>query len=353
MLRGLWIGGLGLRYVFGEIDFDKLNYSELFTKHLKQKVGSFDAYINTLENSCSIIFAISFLLIFYIFSFFIIIAIMIGFNLVVPDWMVIVVRFFFILFCIGTLLTFFDFITQGLLKKHQRVAKLYFPFYRVFSLLTLSFLYRPIVYNLLDNKNGRRISLGLIPFYILIYVVFHLNYQKSNFITPVSTKLSNSIIANGSNYEDIITESNDILIGEFAIQSKVITDPYVKLIVPLSDEIEDILIEFNTDLKPEKDNRGLYFQSEISIINIKTKQDNLMNEYLSTFEKCYSFKIDNIAYKTDFVIANVANKLSFESYIGIQNLSEGQHIIEFQHLKPLNTDSLISLRKVPFWYYKN
>jgi len=45
VLRGLWIGALGLRYVSGEIDYDNLNYSEKFTNYLKKKVGSFDNYI--------------------------------------------------------------------------------------------------------------------------------------------------------------------------------------------------------------------------------------------------------------------------------------------------------------------
>ncbi len=67
-LRGLWIGALGLRYVSGDIDYDELNYSAKFTNYLKNKIGSFDKYIATLENYCSIIFAISFLLIFYVLA---------------------------------------------------------------------------------------------------------------------------------------------------------------------------------------------------------------------------------------------------------------------------------------------
>ena len=37
ILRGLWIGALGLRYVSGDIDFEKLNYSEKFKNHLQKK----------------------------------------------------------------------------------------------------------------------------------------------------------------------------------------------------------------------------------------------------------------------------------------------------------------------------
>ena len=68
VLRGLWIGALGLRYVSGDIDYDTLNYSDKFTNYLKKKVGSFDKYVATLENYCSVMFAISFLLIFYVLS---------------------------------------------------------------------------------------------------------------------------------------------------------------------------------------------------------------------------------------------------------------------------------------------
>jgi len=50
LLRGLWIGTLGLRYVSGDIEYEELKYSEKFTSFLKKKVGSFDKYIATLEN---------------------------------------------------------------------------------------------------------------------------------------------------------------------------------------------------------------------------------------------------------------------------------------------------------------
>ena len=70
LLRGLWIGAIGLRYVSGDIDYQKLNYSEKFTKFLKRKVGSFDRYIAKLENYCSVLFAISFLLIFILLGSF-------------------------------------------------------------------------------------------------------------------------------------------------------------------------------------------------------------------------------------------------------------------------------------------
>ena len=45
ILRGLWIGAIGLRYVSQEIDYDALKYSPRMTEYLKKKVGSYDDFI--------------------------------------------------------------------------------------------------------------------------------------------------------------------------------------------------------------------------------------------------------------------------------------------------------------------
>ena len=352
LLRAMWIGSLGLRYVFGDIDYDKLNYSELFTKYLKRKVGSFDEYIHTLENVCSVIFALSFLLIFYIFSFFAISFLILSLNNPFPDWMLYIVRILFFFIGFGSFLSFIDFITQGLLKKNKWVAKIYFPFYWLFSFITLSFLYRPMVYNLLDNKYGKRISLLLIPFYILIYVAFHLEFQKSNFITPASTQLSTRHIANGRNYSDELEKDEMLITGDFVIQSKVVSEPYLKIFVPLTYKIEDELMDFDSNLKPKKDKRGLYFQSEITIDRVELNYDSLSTIYLRAFENKYIFKIDEVLCETDFIIANNDGILGFESYTGIKDISEGKHIIQFLKFKSRNTDSILTIQEVPFWHFK-
>ena len=41
VLRGLWIGSIGLRYVSGDINYHNLNYTPKFKRFLKRKVGSF------------------------------------------------------------------------------------------------------------------------------------------------------------------------------------------------------------------------------------------------------------------------------------------------------------------------
>ena len=132
LLRGLWIGALGLRYISGDIEYDALNYSERFNSYLKNKVGSFDRYIARLENYCSVIFAISFLLIFYMLA----IALTVGsitFVITVflndHSFSEISTYFGFILLIfliVGMLFTFIDFITLGFLKRKNGLAKYIF-----------------------------------------------------------------------------------------------------------------------------------------------------------------------------------------------------------------------------------
>ena len=259
-MRGLWIGAIGLRYVSGDIDYDTLNYSEKFTKYLKRKVGSFDRYISRLENYCSILFSVTFLLVFYVIGFMAVFAaIGLLISLVknmefIPDNISKIIRIgIAILFGLSALIVFIDFMGQGFLKKKKWPTKLYFPIYWVFSKLTLSFLYRPIAYNFLDNKLGKRVSLFLLPVYIALLFLFSFDYFDSNYL--IGLKGSSKNFADNLNYDNEITEDTQFV--DFAsIPSKVIKTPYLKVFIPFSSAKEDFVYEINKDLKPEDDVRG-------------------------------------------------------------------------------------------------
>ena len=361
LLRGLWIGALGLRYVSGDIDYDSLKYSQRFTKYLKKKVGSFDKYIANLENYCSIIFAVSFLLIFYVLAItFTIVAIALIANYVIsneslPGWISKGVGISLILFIIfGMFFTLIDFVTQGFLKKNKWLSKIYFPIYWVFSFLTLSFLYRPLVYNFLDNKFGRRLSLVLVPFYILILLVTSVNYKQSNYISKNSN--SNSYTANNENYQDLLTD-NRSFINNVVIQSKVITDPYIKVFVLFNENIENHVFDFNEGLKPKNDRRGLQTDIVINGNNSVnwTKLDSLKREYLKTFNSIYSVNIDSLKMDTEFILAkSPKNELGFETYLSTSELIEGKHTLQVNRLRIFKNDTSVrQVSQIPFWYFKD
>ncbi|RLD30025.1 MAG: hypothetical protein DRI75_01340 [Bacteroidetes bacterium] len=361
LLRGLWIGALGLRYVSGDIDYDSLKYSQKFTKYLKKRVGSFDKYIGTLENYCSVIFAISFLLIFYLLAitFTILTITLIATQLIsnddLPNWLSQGVGITLVVFIVfGMFFTLIDFITLGFLKKKKWISVIYFPVYWVFNFITLSFLYRPLVYNFLDNKFGKRLSFSLVPFYILIALATSLKYNVSNYLGTDMT--SNDFVSNNNNYEDLLNDNNGF-IDNVAIQSKVITDNYVKVFVLFSENIENRIFDFNPLLKPEEDRRGL--SSDITFGNDFTlkssKRDSLRRAYLKTFNDIYSVKIDTIKYDTDFILAHSKNdKLGFETYVSTKTLAEGKHLLKVNRKRIRKGDTTNwNVSKIPFWYYKD
>jgi hypothetical protein len=356
LLRGLWIGALGLRYVSGDIDYDSLNYSEKFTKYLKKRVGSFDKYIATLEDYCSVIFAISFLLIFYVLAitFTVVVIALIASQLLdnddLPGWLSKGVGISLILFFVfGMFFTFIDFITLGFLKKKKWISRIYFPMYWVFSFVTLSFLYRPLVYNFLDNKFGKRLSFALLPFYLLIAITLTLRYKTSNYLDVNAN--STEIIANSSNYEDSLGEGG--FIDDVAIQSKVISDAYVKVFILFSENIEDRIYHYNEGLKPIVDDRGL--GTNMTFNNTFVDKDSLRGEYIKTFNNIYSVKLDTIYKPADFIFAeNKDNKLGFESYISTKNLLDGKHVLKVNRMSIQKQDTLYyNVATIPFWYFKD
>jgi len=359
ILRGLWIGALGLRYVSGDIDYESLNYSPKFTKFLKKKIGSFDRYISVLEDYCSILFAVSFLLIFYVLgivvSFITIVAIAVylidndadnGFLKTIGIILVLTVLF-------GMILTLIDFIGQGILKKNKWVAKFYFPIYRLFGFLTLSFFYRPLVYNFLDNKFGKRVTFMLIPIYALIIFIASIDYQNSNYLEQDRSSSSN--YANSRNYGDMLLDK-DNFVRIASIPSKVIHNSYLNVFIDYTENIEGQIFSYNINLKPEDDRRGLNIKNMFSSNPFENskKRDSLTLVYLKSFNEMIIIKIDSIDYDTDFLIAtNNKKQLGFETFVNIKDLPEGKHLLKVNRHRIRDKDT-ITVRDVsiPFWYYK-
>jgi len=184
ILRGLWIGAIGLRYVSQEIDYDSLNYSSYFTKYLKSNVGEYDDFIERLERLCSVLFAYTFLLFLLLLSLLLFFAVY-GISMTIavklgsaenPDGLMVGAG---LVYLVLGLLVFLDFVTLGVFKKVQEpiVAKTYMWIYRFYSIVTLSFLYRPLLYNFIDDKYTRRLFFLSIPY---IFIVLFSNNIISN-----------------------------------------------------------------------------------------------------------------------------------------------------------------------------
>ncbi|WP_340202773.1 hypothetical protein [Ascidiimonas sp. W6] len=353
VLRGLWIGAIGLRYVSDDIDYDKLSYSKKFTNHLQKRIGSFDNYVATLEKYCSIIFAVTFLLVFYLIGLLLITFLLTLIGLWIDKEET--SRFYrfgigiplIIFISIGSVFTFFDFITQGWLKKKKWTTFLYYPFYWVFKYLTLSFLYRPMVYNFLDTKFGKRLSLILVPLYMGIIILAGTGFSTSNYINK--NLKANKVVADQENYYDEITKATQF-VHLAAIPSKVITNPFLNVFIAYGKSIEDDVFYFEKSLEPEEDKRGIF---SIFSSGVVKEAENKLPLYLQTVEEMYTFKIDSLELKGAFIVSrNQRKQIGFETFLDIGNVNKGKHALEIWR-KDYRKDSIIQRKiiTIPFWYY--
>ena len=219
ILRGLWIGSIGLRYISGEIDYEKLNYSEAATEFLKRRIGTYDDFIEKLEWICSVLFAYTFLLFLLFLSmtfFFGLLPVLVqisGLDMESSSFYIGVITVFY--YIIG-LLVFVDFIALGAFKKvkDKTISKIYLYIFRFYSLVTLSFLYRPLLYNFLDNKGTRRLFFFSIPYILLLAIGPNL-FSNNNYpyFDSVGSLRSHGQIINDLNYDDLRHEKIDGLEG--------------------------------------------------------------------------------------------------------------------------------------------
>lgn len=190
LLRGLWISTIGLRYVSRDVDLPSLRMQPRFEDFLQRRLGSFDQYIERLEKVCSLIFAFTFLLVFAIVSAGI--YLMLVFFIVylfreVIGWQVDGLVNLALLLT-GLLYTL-DFVTLGWLKRQRWAVRWYYPLYRFMGFLTLARLYRPLYYNLVDNRFGRRFGYFLVPYIILIALIGSATPVGNAFVPPATDDL--------------------------------------------------------------------------------------------------------------------------------------------------------------------
>ena len=144
-------------------------------------------------------------------------------------------------------------------------------------------------------------------------------------------------------------------IDEFAITSKVITAPYLNVFMELTDNVEDNVFNFNTDLKPEDDRRGL--RSGIITVN-ETNWSTISKQrgaYIKTINDVYSVRIDSTDYEGEFILSESKQKdLGFETFVGIKDLEEGKHLLKVLRKRIKEGDTVKhSVCRIPFWYFKD
>ena len=156
------------------INNEKLKYNKEFLDRL-----SIDLTLNSpiikVGGASSLLFSISFLFLLIFLGIF---------NYLV-FWIIIFSLFKFhfayeFVIIISLILPFIDFISLGSLKKIRLISRIYYPNYKFISWITLSFLYKEMLYTLISNIPKRHIILFSLFFFLLSGLLTYRNIASFN-----------------------------------------------------------------------------------------------------------------------------------------------------------------------------
>lgn len=337
VFRGIWIGLVGFSYVFPNgINTENLNYPDKYNQIISKDKDPVKTIIN-LEKICSLIFTFTFLFFFIllaVFNYFLVTGLILdqindhlGYGLFFQ-----IIRFIFLL--IGAIYAT-DFFTAGSIKRSKHFSKIFYPFYRVISIITISRLYRTQYYTLITRLNKVKVLLLLFSILVLYFIIYGLLQTKTDKRILYSNSFYNEYFIKADKvYENLLTEGD--LVSNACIQSDIIKDDFLKLFISHKRfweyrlgneklvEIENVIDSLERTESIEKTYRY-----------VMENYDNLYSIYLD--EKRLD-RIDWFFYKHPKTIAG-----GIVSYIDISNLEKGHHSIR---IKILDNEQIANIH---FW----
>lgn len=258
VLRGFWIGAIGLRSVSGDFDYEVLDYQPKFNKWLQNQLGSFDDYIERLEVQCSVAFSFAFLIFFSVLSIgfytLMIVGVTFGTSTILgaelPDaagWKIAVTAGVNLFCLLMGLIYLIDFTTLGWFKRKRWLQGIYYPFYRVMGWLTLARFYRPFYYNMIDHPFGRKLvkRLWLIIFGTMLAA--SVTIIRNPFFPTSRTTTS---IVDQAVYLDNVAAEN-INMSRPSLASRYAERDYLEVFIPyLGVQDDPVITHLFPDLRP-------------------------------------------------------------------------------------------------------
>ncbi len=364
LLRGFWIGTIGLRSVQPTIDYDKLNYSDLFQEKLKKKLIGLDRLVIILDELCSVIFSVSFLIIFMIFSFglyFLFLALFSGLLVTIVefggeslDWLKYIWIPIFLFILLTGIMYLVDYFTLGFFKKFKRISRLYYPIYRFYSAITLSFISRSIYYNLISKYSKNRIRILLSLFLAVVLSSSLISFDQHIYYPNTDTDLLFS-----NNYYDDLRDEDDY-VEKVSIHSKFIDGDFISLFIRY-DVNENTRIQSNcpdfTPLKNDGLNSNLKFRFDKGLnISSENFEEEDIDRLMSCLSAFYEVSINDSVHtdlKYYFAEHPAKNQKGIQTVISSDYFVPGENIILIKRNYIKASDSTAvskSHARVPFWY---
>lgn len=361
LLRGFWIGAVGLRSVQEKIDFKKLKYSAFFTEKLPKKVSTLDQLLITLDNFSSVIFAFTFLVIFMFLSLFLGLSFIGLFpylfellkNNIGEGFAKVLsypVNFFIIILLLSGFIYLVDTISLGFFKKYKWLSKIYYPIYVLFGFVTVSFIYRGIYYSLISRFSKRRIRLFFIPYICLIFLAPFFRYDQFIFY-PDDISDYNHL---NMYYDDLRKEDN--WISHASIPAQQIDGQFFPLFIRYDVRDNPDILAICTNYTPSKSGgikSGIKFNKgfQFSTPNVPEAEPGKLLSCLSQF---YKVSINDSLYSNlDFRFYTHPDhgEKGIYTMVDTKALARGKQILTIKKVKLNEEEALVETEYVsfPFW----
>lgn len=351
VLRFYWLSLVGLRTAFERQHIERLNYADRYLKRLDKK-NSLERHIDTIDKVCSSLFAFSFMSVF-LFCFGLIIPFfIIGFlndylinELFRESWLRYVIAVVSVIFFLMCLLTLFDFLSLGLLKKVKKkwFVRLYYPVNRFMNMITFSVFYRDIYYSFVTNVR-KWILIPILPLYLVMAILLlNYGYYESRYFADDGTAVAlGSEVLLSMHYADQIDEH--MILEHPFIGSVLQKDNFLKLSIPLTEEIDDWLAVCDSTSPIQQ--RGFHWRQWIKTGFNKRDLPQDFDYHrnaelaLNCFSESIQVQIDDMNYEDlslKFSKHNSPEKLVITTFLDISGLERGEHVLRIEGLPTRTT----------------
>ncbi|THH37752.1 hypothetical protein [Neolewinella litorea] len=359
VIRGLWIAAVGLRYVSGDIDYEVMKFRPRYTRWLEGQIGSFDDYIERLERYSSVLFSLAFLVLFCFLSIgswiLVMIALQEGYNWLLgrdlsnSTGILRGAGVFTLLLLLLSLIYFLDFVTLGFFKRNRYTARPYYYLYRVMGWITLADLYRPLYYNLIDHRFGRRLA-RLVPVVVVLLLVAVSFVVVKYRYYPFYLRDGLAFV-DAENYLDTDGWTGTEL-GRITLESRYPRHNYVEAFVPYRPYLHDEILE---KLAPELE-VARYTGAKLSGAFTVGERSNAAADnqaLLAAFSDLFSLSVnDSLLDPTPrFHIHPVRQQPGLLYMIPVHDLPRGEHILSVRS-RQLRSDTLGWSSDYNIYFYK-
>ncbi|MFQ3598861.1 MAG: hypothetical protein SNJ55_01000 [Chloroherpetonaceae bacterium] len=235
ILRCFWVSLVGLKSVYpSEIAIEKISPRPMLQTFMRRHLLSVESLAERVDKTCRVLFAFTFVVAFCFLS--ITVSVMLGVYVLLQlgyvsigdNSLVIFLLFFFAPLLFVMLLDFASLKLSALstLKDAAFVTRIAMFVYWIYGLPTLSFLYRSVYYSFLTNIR-KVVFFPLLFLYVFVWIVLTSDSNKDNFDFFPDWRGDYSV--SYFCYESL-RPTGKLFRSPF-IQSEIISEPYVKLVL--------------------------------------------------------------------------------------------------------------------------